>query len=1735
MPRRLRFLYSRTGRYLCLFGFLIVGHSGYGQPPCIPEPPSTPTCVEAPILCNFNDINGYCTITKPNNNFMAPNPLCPEGGAPHNPFWFAFYAGCTDLELTIKPYNCGASGIQAAIYGYGGDGLCLDSQEQPEEFIFCMTANCFNTEQVFQANNLVIGQIYYFMIDGCSGDTCTIEIYVNTDCGPPDIGPWPGIIDGPSPICATGTGTYTVPAPTGGTIFHWYLDGSPIQEGGENSVNITFPGPGIYNLCVDVSNHCVAEFEAPSQICKSITVYEITPVDPPPVTICAEDTYSYGGMDYPPGIHDITLKTVPHDCDSMVTLTVNGFVVTNAVDPAPVLICDGTTYTYAGNDYVPGIHDVTLENFMGCDSVITLTVEADPHVSVDLGTFFMCAADTISIGGQKWFGDPPGYKEITIPKANPPKCDSTIRFLIEPMFIEAYIFPPDVLGCFVDESLLDGTGSVMNPPDAEVDYLWTALAGGELGGDPANPMMWVSTPGKYCLTTTITSLDGMFSCSDSVCVIVTELPEPEGDAWSSGHLSCHTPQVTLTGTSPTPNVTFKWLDPQGQVITTDTSTTVTLPGTYRFVVTDQTGCPNTVAVVVMADQDPPDVSALTDTITCLTPVVQLEGASLTPGVTFQWKNPSGNVIGNQPVIDAPGPGHFTLVVTNPVNGCLDSLTVAVIEDIVPPQPTASTDTLTCLLAQPPLNGGSNVPGSQYVWTFGGSPYSTQEDTVAAQSGSYTLTVIHPVNGCSKDTTIVVPEDTAPPDAQAEGDSLDCIKTIGTLTGSSATQGATFSWTDPVGNPAGNTASIQVSLPGPYVLTVTGPNGCTQTTTAEAVLDAVIPDVWIASSDDTISCAVTDIQLAGTASMPVSWEWTTPSGTVLGTDSLLAIQQSGPYVLTVTAANGCTNQATVTIGEDLAPPVIDLAQGGVIDCIASSITLNGTSSTPGVSYQWYTPTGSPLGSGPNPSVTAPGNYLLVITGYNGCKDSAQAMVTASPDLPQDVFASNDGPITCSQTSAQIEAGSSTAGVTYQWSGPGYSGSGTQASVLVPGIYEVTVTNPSNGCTVATLTTVGIDTLHPVLSTTGNLINCYNPTVPVSVQSTPSSGVSYQWADPSQVPFGGNTPQIQVNTPGIWTVTVTHPTNGCTAVATATVSSNVATPGITIPTVQPLTCANPVRTLTNTPGTGVDYQWSGPDIQAGNQQEPEPSISLPGTYAVTVTDPVNGCTSTASTVVTEDKVAPQIQLNGGLLDCNQTSLNLTGNVQPASGISVQWLRDGSPIVGSSTTLSVQLPGTYTLLVTNTSNGCTAEQSAQVTQDIAVPDVAVTEGVLTCTAPDLVLTGSSATPGVTYLWAGPGGFNATSPQPTVTVPGAYVLTVTAPNGCTNQATAQVTEDKDLPLAMASAANILDCAQPSTTLSSTGSSSGPDISYTWTNPAGQPAGTGAVLSQVNVPGVYVLTVFNAFNGCSATANVLVEENTNRPSGIESVIQDPRCFGERNGSIQVLQVDGGTPPYLYSLNGGPFTPTAQFSGLGEGTYVITVQDAAGCLFTAPDFDIMEPLPLTVELGEDFILQWGRDTFLYALISPPNAPITSILWTPAGVDTTLSSREIYIRPYNQTLYGVTVTDTAGCRAEDKVLVLVEKRRPVYIPNVFHPGGDQNTRFYIQAGDGVEEIEVLEVFNRWGERVFRGDGLPPNDPSVGWDGTFRDKPANPEVFVYYARIRFNDGITILYKGDVTLMR
>ena len=69
-------------------------------------------------------------------------------------------------------------------------------------------------------------------------------------------------------------------------------------------------------------------------------------------------------------------------------------------------------------------------------------------------------------------------------------------------------------------------------------------------------------------------------------------------------------------------------------------------------------------------------------------------------------------------------------------------------------------------------------------------------------------------------------------------------------------------------------------------------------------------------------------------------------------------------------------------------------------------------------------------------------------------------------------------------------------------------------------------------------------------------------------------------------------------------------------------------------------------------------------------------------------------------------------------------------------------------------------------------------------------------------------------------------------------------------------------------------------------------------------------------------------------------------PTAIATTVVDATC-GTSNGSITLGTVTGGVAPYIYSVDGSPFTGTTGYSNLAAGSHPIQVKDANGCIFAA--------------------------------------------------------------------------------------------------------------------------------------------------------------------------------------------
>src|SRR5690606_4361833 len=103
-------------------------------------------------------------------------------------------------------------------------------------------------------------------------------------------------------------------------------------------------------------------------------------------------------------------------------------------------------------------------------------------------------------------------------------------------------------------------------------------------------------------------------------------------------------------------------------------------------------------------------------------------------------------------------------------------------------------------------------------------------------------------------------------------------------------------------------------------------------------------------------------------------------------------------------------------------------------------------------------------------------------------------------------------------------------------------------------------------------------------------------------------------------------------------------------------------------------------------------------------------------------------------------------------------------------------------------------------------------------------------------------------------------------------------------------------------------------------------------------------------------------------------------------------------------------------------------------------------------------------------------------------------------------------------------------------ITVTKERRAAGAMAFTPNFDgNNDAFYIQADDKVRKVNVFRVYDRWGELVFETFDIEANKPELGWDGSFKGKPMNSGVYVWYAEIEFIDDEVQTIRGDVTLLR
>ena len=247
--------------------------------------------------------------------------------------------------------------------------------------------------------------------------------------------------------------------------------------------------------------------------------------------------------------------------------------------------------------------------------------------------------------------------------------------------------------------------------------------------------------------------------------------------------------------------------------------------------------------------------------------------------------------------------------------------------------------------------------------------------------------------------------------------------------------------------------------------------------------------------------------------------------------------------------------------------------------------------------------------------------------------------------------------------------------------------------------------------------------------------------------------------------------------------------------------------------------------------------------------------------------------------------------------------------------------------------------------------------------------------------------------------------NPTHTFSAPGAYTVTFTASGPCNAPAT--YSSVVNIIGVTDSVQNVLCAGQNNGSINLTVTGGVTPYTYSW--------GNGATTQNIIglSGGTYTVSVSDP-QGCAINDTIIVSQP--QVLAVTDSATNATCIGN-NGTI-TLTVTGGTPTYSYNWGGGIISQNR--TGLGTGTYSVTITDAHGCSATSGATISAAP-PLITTATPTNILCFGAANGSITLVSTGGILPYTYNWG-AGV-TTQNRTGLTTGPYT-----VTVTDNTGCTA-----------------------------------------------------------------------------------------------------------
>ena len=817
-----------------------------------------------------------------------------------------------------------------------------------------------------------------------------------------------------------------------------------------------------------------------------------------------------------------------------------------------------------------------------------------------------------------------------------------------------------------------------------------------------------------------------------------------------------------------------------------------------------------------------------------------------------------------------------------------------------------------------------------------------------------------------------------------------------------------------------------------------------------------------------------------------------------------------YTVTVNGLNPASTPTsvvgtgTVTV---TSPVPITVSPSSSTICLGQSVSLSSTGPGP---FVWTASSGSNPASAANVTVTPSSTTsYTVVSGVGTC--TAQAVATVSISATPSISITPSLTSICAGQSAVL---SSSGSAPFLWTASSGANPASAATVTVtPSVTtSYTVLSGAGTCTATAVATVSITSI-PVVSITPSLssICASQSAVLTSIGSAPFTWIASSGTNPASAATVTVSPLVTT------TYTVLSGTGACTAQAVATVSVG-ATPTINITPSSTTICLGASTSLSVS--GGGPFTWT-----ASSGLNPSSAANVTVTPNTTTTYTVlsgtGACTTTAIATVS---ISPTLSIN--ITPANTIICSGANTTLSSSGTGPFVWSTGATT--SSITVTPTTTTSYTVL--SGTGACTAQAVASVSVTPSLT-VSITPSISTiCNGQTSTLVCNGFGP---YAWTASAGANPAS-NDTVLVNPTTTTTYTVLTGtgaCTAQAAATVSV---LPVINP---NII-ASSPTVCLTKTVSlsvASGAGLTYTW-QPTTAITGANNTSSIVATPPntttvIYTVTVSNGVCSQSDTIKVLVKTPPNI-TNFTTLNNDTICTG---GCVTFSATATGSQPIFYQwfyesgigTSSVGIAPEACYPSAGSFSVVATASNTCGFdTLVKTNFVNVFDLPVLIVDG-DTTINIGETATVYA------SGGVSYNWSPnvnGNTITCVTCSNTVVQPTLTTQYIVVASNSPYCKVQDTVTVIVDINcGDFFIPNVFSPNDDGLNDVINVHGRCISTFN-LQIFNRWGEKVFETTTL-----ENSWDGTFRGKKMDTGVFVYKTDGVSIDGQSFKMKGNITLIR